>query len=142
MSVSSVFSRSAQLRVILILVFVGASLSPGEASKKMTLRQCNLLASELNKSVPMMVDRVTEWATTVCVESGNRLMLRYVYRMDLRDAAIGQREINTLRPRITKSWCSDPGQRKLLELVNIQYYYTASGGGYLGVLVIDPRDCR
>lgn len=108
----------------------------------LTLRQCNQVASEINKTTPMNVDAYTVLKNTVCVRAGGRLVLNYYYELDIRNKPqFSQADLETLRPSMTSQWCTSPDLQALFRVVDIKYSYRNAAGRYLGEIGISRNDC-
>lgn len=106
-----------------------------------TLSDCNGLASKLNEQTPMRVDKITTWKTTVCLPAGKGVKLAYIYVVDLAKGQVTQTDLNTLRADQLKSWCTNPPQRKLFDMVDIEYQYFDKTMDYIGVLNYQRSMC-
>jgi|SRR5450631_1705953 hypothetical protein len=106
-----------------------------------TLSDCNAVASKLNEQTPMRVDKLTTWKTTICISAPTGVRLLYVYFIDVASGQVTQANLNTLRAGQLKSWCSNPDQRKLIDLVDIEYQYLDNDSGYIGVLDYQHSMC-
>jgi len=108
----------------------------------LSLRQCQSIASELNKTYPMNADELTIISSAVCVLDGARSRLVYNMTVDRRMSDLTRDDIKQLRPRMVNAWCSDPRQYNLLTQVNIEYRYSRHSGTYIESIQIRQSDCR
>ncbi|MFM8576769.1 MAG: hypothetical protein ACKOBF_13095, partial [Limnohabitans sp.] len=55
---------------------------------------------------------------------------------------LDQAKLNSKRPRMIASWCTDPTLKPLLNMVNVEYHYSDGAGRYIGKIEIGTTDCR
>ena len=106
------------------------------------LTECNETAGSINKTTPQAIDKVTTLLNSVCFQDGRTVTLQYRNKLDVPPGSVDQGKINTLKPTMVNAWCTDPTQRKILKLVNIQYTYSDASGRFLGKVDIANRECR
>ncbi len=107
------------------------------------LAVCNSAASEINKNTPQQLDRFTTLLNTVCLKDGGGVVLVYRNEVSAPGGALNQQMLNTaLRPKMLQAWCTDPVQRRTLNLINIRYAYSESDGKYIGKVDLSRQDCR
>jgi len=108
-----------------------------------SVADCNTLASEINKSFPMRIDKYNTIKNSMCLPDKGKFVLTYFISID--NTAINKITIESItlgRPKIVNKWCSDPSQLELLKLVPISYQYSYESGKYLGELNIDISNCK
>lgn len=106
------------------------------------LTECNISASQINKSTPQTLDKVTTLLNATCYQDGGAVVLQYRNRLSVPSGSVDQSKLNTIKPNMIAAWCSDPTQRATLNLVNIQYTYSEMNGKLIGKIDISTRDCR
>lgn len=107
-----------------------------------SLKDCNALASELNKMTPMNVDQVTLWKTTVCVPRDGRTVLTYAYVLDVPKGTVNQDSLERLRPTQLAGWCTNPQQRALFNMFDVEHQYSDKDGNFIGKLFHTNRMCK
>jgi len=106
------------------------------------LAECNVVASQINKSVPQTIDQVTTLTSATCFPEGRAVHLQYRNKLSVPAGSVNQAKLNSIRPQLVAAWCTDPTQRATLNQVNIQYHYSDGGGKYIGKIDISKTDCR
>ena len=106
------------------------------------LTECNAVASQINKSAPQTIDQITTLVTALCFQEDRTVRLQYRNKLSVPASSISQANLNTIRPQMVTSWCTDPTQRSLLNLISIQYHYSDNTGRYIGKIDISKTDCR
>ncbi len=112
------------------------------AARADLLQQCNGIASAINRSTPQQIDQVTKLMTSVCVADGRAVRLIYMNQLGVPNGAVSQGNLDGIRPRMVKAWCTDPDQRTLINMVDIQYRYSYPDGRAIGKIDITRRDCN
>jgi|GEM_PF-4964693 len=109
--------------------------------RKPTDVQLNAIASELNKSLPMMIDQDTKLKTTVGINGAMKYFYDLVnYSKDDFDTAATK---TALQPIVTKSACTNPDSRKLLNSnVDMEYIYSDYQSQYLFSFVVSKKICE
>jgi len=101
----------------------------------------NQVAHEINKSLPMMIDKDTEMTATLGLEG----VLVYNYRFVNHSAGqVDAEQINiTLKPRITNAACTTPDTRDtfLKKGVALRYNYYDKNNSFITRIDIQPKDC-
>ena len=108
-----------------------------------SMADCNTLASEINKSFPMRIDKYNTIKNSMCLPDKGRFTLAYFISID--NSAANKITIESItqgRPKIVNYWCTDPSQLELLKLVPISYQYSYENGRYLGEMNIDISNCK
>jgi len=106
------------------------------------LSECNVAANQINRSAPQVIDQVTTLLNANCSQEGRAVQLQYRNRLSVPAGAVNQAKLNTIRPQMVTTWCTDPTQRATLNQLNIQYYYSDDSGRYVGKIDISKADCR
>lgn len=107
------------------------------------LGDCNATASQINKSTPQQLDKVTTLMSTVCLKDGRDVLLIYRNEVSAPKGALDQQRLNAaLKPKMLQAWCTDPVQRRTLNLINIRYTYNESDGRYIGRIDLSRNDCN
>lgn len=104
--------------------------------------ECNAVASQINKSTPQTIDQITTLVTALCFQEARTVRLQYRNKLSVPASSISQANLNTIRPQMVASWCTDPAQKSLLNLISIQYHYSDDSGRYIGKIDISKTDCR
>jgi hypothetical protein len=105
------------------------------------LQDCNGVASQINRSTPQQLDRVTKLMNSTCVAVGRAVRLIYMNEVSVPNGSINQSALDGMRPRMVQAWCTDPDQRRLISLVDIQYSYSYPDGRLIGKINLTRRDC-
>lgn len=107
------------------------------------LSVCNSAASEINKNTPQQLDKFTTLLSSVCLRDGGSVVLVYRNEVSAPAGALNQTLLNTaLRPKMLQAWCTDPVQRRTLNVINIRYTYSESDGKYIGRVDLNRNECR
>lgn len=95
-------------------------------------------SEEINKSLPMMVDEVTQLTTTIA--SGNELSYSYKF---LGSQKITQSDLNSsLQEDIVNQACTTPETMALLDAdATFKYRYYDKNGKYIGEIPVGKSDC-
>jgi hypothetical protein len=113
----------------------------GEAAA-ITYPQCNAMASQINKSLPMDIDAVTKMKSVICLPGKVKPTLMYLYEIDASSMpSVSASDLLTLKPNMVESWCSMPTQLELLRQVNVLYNYRKLSGRFIGEIKISEEDC-
>lgn len=107
------------------------------------LGDCASTASQINKNTPHALDRVTTLMNAVCMREGREVVLVYRNEVSAAPGALTQQRLNeNLRPKVLGAWCTDPVQRRTLDLINIRYTYYQVDGRYIGKMDLNRDECR
>lgn len=100
------------------------------------------LASDLNKTLPMMVDKETEWLSAIGVQN----VFIYNYRMVNHSVEnIDPQKFNELiRPNIINAACTTPEtkQQFLTKGVTLRYTYADKDRRHITSIDVTPTDCK
>lgn len=100
------------------------------------------LASDLNKTLPMMVDKETEWLSAIGVQN----VFIYNYRMVNHSVEnIDPQKFNELiRPNIINAACTTPEtkQQFLAKGVTLRYTYADKDRRHITSIDVTPADCK
>ncbi len=99
--------------------------------------QCNKLSNKLNESTPMNIDATTFVKGTFCSDTKPKPTINYVMITTLSTL-----DINAMTNFQKNYWCSDPSQKKLLNVADIKYQYHTKSGVYLGATNLSFRLCN
>jgi len=106
-------------------------------------KECQNVASDLNVTLPMNIDKVTQVVGTVCVPSSKRgKKVKFVYSLEISDTRITKKGILSLRSKQVNFWCSNPTQKNMLKQFDVKYSYNMVNGTYLGANSFTIKDCR
>ncbi len=106
------------------------------------LAECNVVASQINRSAPQVIDQVTTLTNANCSQDGRSVLLQYRNKLNVPAGSLNQATLNSIRPQMVSTWCTDPTQRATLNQLNIQYHYSDGSGKYVGKIDISRTDCR
>ncbi len=112
------------------------------AARADLLQECNGIAAVVNKSTPQQIDQVTKLMTSMCIPDGRSVKLVYMNQLNVPNGGVSQSNLDGIRPRMVKAWCTDPDQRTLINMVDIQYRYSYPDGRVIGRIDIARRDCN
>lgn len=95
---------------------------------KMSASQCELTSSELNKTLPSVIDQYTELKSTYCLTFGGQIEFRYMYEL------LGQLQVDRLpaefKTKVKNSFCTGPDTSYFLasvDKVTYEYFYKNNG---------------
>ncbi len=106
------------------------------------LAECTSTANSINKTTPQVLDKVTTLMGSVCFQEGGKVTLNYRNKLDVPQGAVDQGKLNTLKPQMLNTWCTDPTQRQTINLVNIRYTYTDPSGKFIGKIDLSKSECK
>jgi len=111
-------------------------------SASITMEECNTKATEFNDSLPMLLDDITTWVNTFCVDLGNNA-IELVYENRVADGNnITQQELDAVRPSVLMSWCFGPTLSPLMQVIDrIHYQYHFENGEHIGELNFSFQEC-
>lgn len=122
------------------LVLIG--LNTESLYAKITLKDCNEIASEVNRTMAgMQIDEITVLERSVCV-SGPVL----IYTYSITSSQIDTQIFNLMKPELSvtnlNTWCTDPDLKILFdELESVNYKWYSQNGVYLGEVSISSYNC-
>lgn len=105
-----------------------------------TLKQCNAVASELNKLLPHRIDSISTAQSSVCL-GNNPIYLQYRISLDTTKSNFSTIQLASLRTHQLNSWCTEPKLAKLLEVVAVRYVYVDKDGLYVGQTSFSEKEC-
>ena len=114
------------------------------AGSKLNVRSkeyLNQLASELNKSFPMMVDSETEITNVMGFDS----MLVYNYRLVNVEVAELDKDkfVSIMRSQLLNGVCTNPETQKIIrEGVTLRYTYADKTSKHIASVDVRPADCK
>lgn len=114
--------------------------SPASAST--ALAACSAAASEVNRTTPRIIDQATTLMNANCTQVSGTVHLQYRNRLIAPAGSIDQAKLDSERPRMVASWCTDPTLKPLLNMVNVEYHYSDGAGRYIGKVEFGRTDCR
>lgn len=100
------------------------------------------VASEVNKNVPMMVDKDTELMNTMGLEGVFVYNYRLVNLLSAKDLDLNK-FLEILRPQVTNAACTQPDTRAqfLDKGVVLRYTYSDKDRRHLAQIDVNPADC-
>jgi len=139
--------KSYKLLAFLVAIIVGIAakggvqnfLSGGADPMQETLMQT---ANQLNKTLPIMIDKDTELVSTIGVNK------RFVYNYRLvnhsADQLNAQQLQTVMKPEITNAACTTPQTRDelLKKGVTLQYSYVDKNRTHILSIDVAPSDCK
>ena len=89
------------------------------------------MTSDLNSSLPMRVDSLTTWDSSIYLKSEN--LFTYLYTLDNydRQSDYDASVLNDFFNNVITKFCTDPETRFLLELTDVSMKYFNLNGEYL-----------
>lgn len=115
--------------------------SKEKPDKRLDIKTCWKSVSKDASSYPMMIDRSTTIAGTVCREDNGRAVYVYQNILDIQDENIKNDALEDFRRKATNSLCTDPNLLKLLKLFDMGYDFYNKNQSYLGGYTIRIEDC-
>jgi hypothetical protein len=119
-----------------------AATRPSPATASDSLAECSAVASDVNRSTPRAIDQATTLVTALCYQGARAVHLQYRNRLSVPTGSVDQAKLDSARPRIVASWCTDPTMRPFLNRVNIEYHYSDNVGKHIGKIEVSKTDCR
>lgn len=106
------------------------------------LGECASTASQINKTTPLTLDKATTLMNAMCLREGREVVLVYRNEVSAAPGALTQQRLTEgLRSKVLRTWCTDPVQRRTLDLINIRYTYYQADGRYIGKMDLSRHDC-
>ncbi len=99
------------------------------------------ITSEMNSTLPMQVDSITTWESSIYLEGEN--LFTYIYTINNKDrgtdydSSVLKAFFNTVETK----FCTDPDTRFLLGITDISMKYFNSNGEYLFKNEFNENDC-
>lgn len=115
---------------------------PAPVSASTALAACSAAASEINRSTPRIIDQATTLMNANCTQGAGAVHLQYRNRLIAPVGSVDQAKLDSERPRVIASWCTDPTLKPLLNMVNVEYHYSDGAGRYIGKIEFGRTDCR
>ena len=106
------------------------------------MADCNATSAEINKSAPQTLDKVTTLLNSICTNETGVVTLVYRNKLNVASGSVKQEQINTLKPGILNTLCTDPALRGLINAVNVRYTYSDSSGRFIGQVDLNKKECR
>jgi len=108
-----------------------------------SLKECNAIASNANKEYPSRVDSITTIKSVMCYSDNKDIVLIYNMIIDSKGgSSIDQNIINSLRPSMKNTLCTDPDTKLVLRIFPIGYKYFFDNGKYIGELKFSIKECK
>ena len=113
------------------------------SEKQFTLRTCVEVSSEMNKNVPVVIDKYTMSDTTFCTPGRFKPTLHYRASMAAPRARLNNFRVASIEMRRlqTNSWCTEPNQLKLLQQVDVLNVYYDRDRKFIGQIPLRLEDC-
>ena len=106
------------------------------------LSECTSITNLINKSTPQVIDKITTLTSAICFPEGSTVILDYRNKLDIPSGVVDQGKLNSLKPQMLATWCTDPQQRQTLNLLNIRYTYTDASGKFIGKIDLSKSQCK
>lgn len=109
----------------------------------LTLQECNAFSSEINKSVPMVIDRFTTLDSTFCTPGKRKPIMNYRASLGAPKAKLSNFEsgLKEMKRQQLNSWCTDPEQLKALKKLDVLNLYYDSDRIFVGEILLKHADC-
>ena len=119
------------MKKILALLFSLLFLSPPSVFADEIDDMLFEMTSDLNSSLPMRVDSLTTWDSSIYLKSEN--LFTYLYTLDNydRQSDYDASVLNDFFNNVITKFCTDPETRFLLELTDVSMKYFNLNGEYL-----------
>ncbi|MHC5767023.1 MAG: hypothetical protein ACYTXI_15670 [Nostoc sp.] len=121
---------------------IGESIVNSLAQKKVSSQRYLLqIASEINKDLPMMVDKET---MLINVGAQNDALIYNYILVNYRSAEVDEYQfLTSIGERLRNSVCTHPETKELLNSgISLHYYYNGNDSIFIGKVIISPSDCR
>lgn len=125
-------------KIVYGLISIGFLFSA--STHALTLKECNEVASELNKLLPHRIDATSTAVSSVCLGK-NPMYLQYSISLDAAKSNFSAKQLQSHRSKQLNSWCSSPRLAKLLQLVAVRYIYSDKDGLYVGQTSFSAKEC-
>ena len=100
---------------------------------------CKLVSAEVNASLPMSVDAVTELKNTFCLPHQDGPNFNYNYNVSESIRSIPE----TQKKVVKNSWCSTPDLLDMLNsLSGVSFIYYTVNGDFVGKFGFSKKDCN
>ena len=99
------------------------------------------VASELNSDLPMRVDEMTTWDSSMYLKNENLFVYIYTILDEYRSSEYDSSSLKVFFNQVINKFCTDPDTRYLLGLTDIQMKYFNLNGEYLFKNDFSEDDC-
>ena len=122
----------------LFLIFLILSATSSYADN-WSMDTCKSVSAEVNLSLPMNVDAVTELKNTFCLphQDGPNFNYNYIVAESIQSIAKSQKKV------VKNSWCSTPDLLDMLNsLSGVSFTYYTVNGDFVGKFGFSKKDCN
>ena len=99
------------------------------------------MASELNSDLPMRVDEITTWDSSIYLKNENLYIYNYTILNEDRSSEYDSSSLKVFFKQVINKFCTDPDTSYLLELTDIEMKYFNLNGEYLFKNEFSEDDC-
>ncbi len=100
----------------------------------------NSISNEINKSLPMMVDKDTRLESTI----GKKGVLEYHYNLlNTKSNDINLSQLNSFTKSLKNKVCSNPDTKSFLgRSISLSYVYYGNDDTFITKIIVTPEDCH
>ncbi|MEC4717845.1 hypothetical protein RY831_01665 [Noviherbaspirillum sp. CPCC 100848] len=111
------------------------------SAERIAQDECRQVAEKLRSELPMKISSHSTLESVECVPGKAKPKLVYKNRVLVEVKKPPPEVIEKIKAEQRQPWCTDPAQRRFLELVDISYAYYDASDRYLGALTHRIADC-
>ena len=126
-----------KLSLIIISLFYFSSPAFSDSNDDMLFE----VASELNSDLPMRVDEITTWDSSIYLKNENLYIYNYTILNEDRSSEYDSSSLKVFFKQVINKFCTDPDTSYLLELTDIEMKYFNLNGEYLFKNEFSEDDC-
>ena len=129
------------MKKILMLITISLCYFSSPAFSDSTDKLLLDIASEMNKSLPMRIDEVTTWDSSMCLESQNQYMYFYTILSEDSYSDYNSSALKVFYNKVINKFCTGPDTSYLLEFTDIGMIYYNINGEFLFKNEFSKEDC-
>lgn len=128
------------MKKILFVIFLSSSITYSFAND---YKECQQLASTLNEGFPMQINEYTKIMGTICAPAAdNKEKITFIYMYNVLNRNIKAPDVKSERTSQLRSWCTDPDQKLVLSLYDIEYKYQYVDGTFIAINRFQEKNCN
>lgn len=129
------------MRKILISLLLTVAPAVNAQTSSSAFSTCKFVADKARKSLPIQIDSLTKMVNVTCVELFDRPLLLYVAEVKLTSDYLHAIDLQSIKPVVLNTWCTDPNMRVVLEMFDVNYRYYLIDGVFIGDIKLKNTQC-
>jgi hypothetical protein len=142
--VKNLLVSAAALVALIVAAGIGnlASRAAVDRGGDPLLEKANLATREINKSLPMMIDRATRLDITVADRTKDGARVTYQYTLlELTASDVPTVDVGALRSRVVATTCAQRDANLLAKGISMGFSYAANDATFVTSFDVRPGDC-